>query len=115
MQNCNGAWKGSDQPYTFRDSQFCEFMNVTVSSVSGISIKGGLQPTSWNKSQVAHAEPVSSQHQLTAYRGAEIPQGDFSVGKIPYFRLVRNFPRHFFGVGLFFYFFFPVSEYSPCG
>ena len=27
--------------------------------------------------------------------GRKIPQGDFSGGEIPYFKLVRNFPRYF--------------------
>ena len=46
-----------------------------------------------------------------SYRGGGgIPRGDFSVGKIPYFNLVRNFPLIFRGEVRN----FPRAEFCPC-
>ena len=42
--------------------------------------------------------------------GGEIPRGDFSAGKIPYFNLVRNFPLIFQGEVRN----FPRAEFCPC-
>ena len=42
--------------------------------------------------------------------GGEIPRGDFSAGKIPYFNLVRNFPLIFRGEVRN----FPRAEFCPC-